>query len=102
MKHKLTTTLLLALCVPIASATTWYVNGVSGNNTNNCLSPIKACKTIKHAISLAASGDTIIVASATYTENLTVGISLRIIGSGAKTTIVDGRGVGTVVTISNA
>src|SRR5437762_3057022 len=102
MKHKLTTTLLLALCAPIASATTWYVNGVSGSNTTHCLSPSSACKTIKHAISLAASGDTIIVASATYTENLTVGISLRIIGSSARTTIVDGRGAGTVVTISNA
>jgi hypothetical protein len=101
MKHKLTTTLLLALCVPIASATTWYVNGVSGSNSNNCLSLTTACKTIKHAISLAASGDSIIVGSGTYTEHLTIGKSLKIAGSGANTTIIDGGASGTVVTISN-
>ena len=40
MKHKLTTTLLLALCVPTALAsTTWYVNGVTGSNKNNCKTP---------------------------------------------------------------
>jgi hypothetical protein len=39
--------------------------------------------------------------SATYTENLTIGFSLRIIGSGATTTMVDGGGAGRVVTIPN-
>jgi hypothetical protein len=101
MKHKLTTALLLALCVPIASATTWYVNGVSGSNSNNCKSPTTPCKTIGHAISLAASGDSIIVAPATYTENLTIGKNLNILGSGATTTIIDGGGAATVVTIPN-
>jgi hypothetical protein len=91
----------LALCVPIASATTWYVNGISGSNTNTCLSPTTACKTIKHAISLAVSGDSIIVAAATYKERLTIGKNLKILGSGAPTTIIDGGGVNTVVTISN-
>ncbi len=101
MKHKLTTALLLALCVPIASATTWYVNGVSGSNSNNCKSPTTACKTIGHAISLAVSGDSIIVAHAIYAENLTIGKNLTILGSGAATTIIDGGGTATVVTISN-
>ena len=101
MKHKLTTALLLALCVPIASATTWYVNGVSGSNSNNCKSPTTACKTIGHAISLAVSGDSIIVAHAIYAENLAIGKNLTILGSGAATTIIDGGGTATVVTISN-
>jgi nitrous oxidase accessory protein NosD len=57
------------------------------------------CKTIGHAISLASSGDSIIVAAATYTENLIIGISLNVIGSGANTTIIDGGGHGRVVTI---
>jgi hypothetical protein len=35
----------------------------------------------------------------TYTENLTISISLKVIGSSAKTTIIDGGGNGTVVTI---
>jgi hypothetical protein len=64
-----------------------------------------ACRTIGHAISLAASGDSIMVAAATYRENLTIGISLNVIGSGASTTIIDGGGSGghyTVVRFSSA
>ncbi len=92
--------LLLALA-PLVSATTRYVNGVSGSDSNNCLSTTTACKTIGHAISLASSGDTIRVAAATYTENLSIGKSLNILGSGAMTTIIDGGGTATVVIISN-
>src|SRR5215472_14055665 len=108
MKDKLTfnSLLLLALFSALAPAAfasaTWYVNGVSGNNSNNCLSPSTACKTIGHAISLASSGDTIMVAAATYKENLSISKSLNIIGFGASTTIIDGGGMKTVVTVSNA
>ena len=107
MKHKLTisTLLLLALVLVVAptavASTTWYVNGVSGSDDNNCKSPTTACKTIGHAISLAASGDSIMVAAATYSENLTIGISLNMIGAGASSTIVDGGGVKQVVNISS-
>src|SRR5579864_4790500 len=94
--------LFLASAPTVVASTTWYVNGVSGSNSNTCTSPTTACKTIKHAISLASAGDSIMVAAATYTENLTIGFSLNIIGSGASTTIVDGRAVNTVVNISNA
>ena len=93
---------LILFAVPAASAsTTWYVNGVSGSDSNNCTSPTTPCKTIGRAISLAASGDTVTVAAATYPENLTINIIVKVIGSGASTTIIDGGGVGTVVTISN-
>ena len=51
---------------------------------------------------MAASGDSIRVAAATYTEHLTISISLKILGSGAKTTILDGGSAGRVVTISSA
>ena len=93
---------LVALTSTAIATTTWYVNGVSGGNSNTCTSPTTACKTVGHAISLAASGDSIRVAAATYTEHLTISISLTILGSGAKTTILDGGGVGRVVTISSA
>jgi hypothetical protein len=98
---------LLAVFLVLASTTalasnTWYVNGVNGSNNNNCKSPQTACKTIGHAISLASSGDSIMVAAATYTENLKINLSMKVIGSGAVTTIIDGGGKGTVVTISNA
>jgi hypothetical protein len=93
---------LILFAVPAASAsTTWYVNGVSGSDSNNCTSPTTPCKTIGRAISLAASGDTVTVAAATYTENLTINIIVKVIGSGASTTIIDGGGVRSVVTISN-
>ena len=99
---KLLITTFLAAAPTALASTTWYVNGVSGNDANNCLSSSTACKTIGHAISLASSGDSIKVAAATYTENLTIGFSLTITGSAASTTIIDGGGVNTVVTISNS
>jgi hypothetical protein len=92
--------------VPIAptdiASTTWYVNGVSGNNSNDCKTPPTACKTIKHAISLASSGDSVLIAAATYTENLIIAFSLTIAGSGAPRTIIDGGGLDRVVIISSA
>jgi len=96
--------LLTALCLlgSVAWASTWYVKGVSGSDSNNCTSASTACKSIGHAISLALSGDSIIVIAATYSEKLTIGKNLSILGSGAPTTIIDGGGgVGTVVNISN-
>lgn len=83
------------------ASTTWYVNGVSGSDSNTCTSVTSACKTIAHAISLASSGDSIVVAAATYKENLSIGIGLQIVGSGSSTTIIDGGGVASVVTISS-
>jgi len=108
MKSQLvfSTLLLLAMLPSVdlaaSASTTWYVNGVSGSDSNNCLSALNACKTIGHAISLAAAGDTIYLAAATYSENLTIIMNLTVIGAGAATTVIDGGGVGRVVTISNA
>ncbi|MBV8071149.1 MAG: hypothetical protein JO270_14670 [Acidobacteriaceae bacterium] len=92
--------LFLAVAPSALADTMLYVNGVNGNDDKTCLSPETACKTIGHAISLASSGDSIIVAPAIYTENLTIAINLNIIGSGASTTIIDGGGAGRVVTNS--
>jgi hypothetical protein len=107
MKHRLVfnslplLALILALSPTALASTKWYVDGVNGSDNNNCKSAQTACKTIGHAISLAHSGDSIMVAAATYTENLSIGISLKIVGSSAKTTIVDGGGVDRVVAIPN-
>jgi hypothetical protein len=72
---------------------TWYVNGVRGSDKNSCRTAGAPCKTIGHAISLTSPGDSIVVAAATYHENLTIPHTLRIIGAGAATTIIDGGGV---------
>src|SRR5215469_16338281 len=91
MNYKSTYRSLLLIVLSISlgrmalASTTWYVNGVSGSDGNNCKSPTNACKTIGHAISLASSGDTIMVAAAIYNENLTISIGLTILGSGART-----------------
>jgi len=106
MRHRIVFSLtLLALFLTMAptalASSKWYVDGVHGNDKNSCKSAQTACKTIGHPISLASSGDSIMVAAATYTENLTISKSLTIIGSGAMTTVIDGGGHGTVVTISS-
>ena len=92
--------LLLLPTSALAQPIMWYVNGVNGNDSNNCQTAETACKTIVHAISLALSGDSIIVAPATYTENLSISVSLRILGAGANTTIIDGGAKASVVNIS--
>jgi hypothetical protein len=97
--------LLLALflgLVPTARAgRTWYVDGVNGNDQNDCRSPQTACKTIGNAISLAGKGDLINVAAATYTENFTIAFTLKIVGAGAATTIIDGGGLSQIIVGSN-
>ena len=74
MKYTVLNALLLtamaAVFAPATVATTWNVDGVTGSDSNDCISPATACKTVGHAISLAASGDSIIVAPAIYPENL--------------------------------
>ena len=55
--------------------------------------------TIQDAIDAANSGDTIEVWSGTYTENIDVNIPLTIVGNNSANTIIDGAGLGDVVTI---
>ena len=91
----------LTLTSTVLASNTWYVDGVNGSDANDCQSALTACTTIGHAISLASSGDSIIVAAATYTENLSIRFSLNLIGSGANTTIIDGGRVKSVIVIDN-
>ncbi len=94
--------LFLALAPASWASNSWYVYGVKGNDFNDCKAPQTACKTVGHAISLASSGDTIWVGPATYTENLTIGTSLNILGLNPATTIIDGGGGGSVFVISSS
>src|SRR5579863_5239747 len=72
---------------------TWFVNGMRGSDRNSCRSPGHACRTITHAIALSGPGDAIVVAAATYPENLTITHSLTITGAGPAKTIINGGGV---------
>jgi hypothetical protein len=91
--------LLIAMAQAASASNVWLVNGVNGRDSDNCRLPQTACKTIGHALSLASSGDFILVAPAIYTENLTVSFSVTVIGAGAGTTAIDGGGVGRVISI---
>lgn len=78
------------------ASSTWYVNGVSGSDSNYCQSASTACKTIGRAIDLALSGDSIMVAPATYMvppnafqAGITITKNLNVVGAGAKTTIIE-------------
>jgi len=92
-------TVVLTLGGTALAGTTWHVDGAHGSDSNNCKSAAAACKTIGHAISLASSGDAILVAAAVYSEHLTIPFSLAIVGANAQTTIVDGGNSHTVVAI---
>jgi hypothetical protein len=77
-----------AQAAPLA---TFYVNGATGSDSNNCLAPGTACATIGAAVSKASANDTIEIASGTYFENaINVDKRLTINGAGAESTIVDG------------
>jgi predicted outer membrane repeat protein len=99
---------LIMLSSP-ALAGTWYADGVNGDDGNDCKTKATACATIGHAISLAASGDTIQIAAATYQENLSIPFNLTLNGAKAATTIIDGTnslnvftvGAGISLTLSN-
>ena len=90
---------LFAAASMAMASSKWYVDGVHGSDNNNCKSRQHACKTISNALALTLPGDSIFVAPATYHETLFIYFNLEIIGSGAKTTIVDGGGVNSQVVV---
>lgn len=94
--------LFVALCPAASAVTTWYVNGANGSDLNNCLSAATACETIRGVLSKPpVSGDSIRIAPAVYRENLTINSNLKLIGSSATTTIIDG-GVIRVISIGTS
>ena len=80
----------MALAPAALASTTWYVNGTTGNDSNNCLTPTTACATIGGAISRTASSDSVVIAAGTYSENLLINLSLNLRGAGAGKTMIDG------------
>ncbi|MGA8859399.1 MAG: DUF1565 domain-containing protein, partial [Candidatus Sulfotelmatobacter sp.] len=96
--------IVILLILPSAAlSNTWYVDGVNGSDSNNCETASASCKTITQAIILASSGDSIMVAPATYYENLTIPISLNIVGANPNTTTIHPAAIGpSVITIPNA
>jgi hypothetical protein len=72
------------------SATTWYVNATTGNDSNLCTSAGSPCRTVQAAIDKAADDDTIQIAAGTYDEELDVNKALTLTGAGPTLTFLDG------------
>lgn len=81
--------LLMIGLMSAASATDYYVNGTTGNNSNNGLQAtvggpgVGPFLTIGHAITTASATDTIFVAAGDYAENLIVNKALTLQGPNA-------------------
>jgi len=56
--------------------------------------------TIQAAINAASPGDTIFVCNGTYYENVIVNKAVRLVGEDRSATVIDGKGTGTVLTIT--
>jgi len=89
--------LTLAALLPFAD---WFVDRNSpGCATGNGSAASPFCD-IQDALAVAANGDRILIASGTYTENLSITEDLQLLGvQGSAVTIVDGGANGSVVVV---
>ena len=84
-----------------ALANTIYV-ATNGNDTTGDGSQMNPYRTIQKGIDLASIGDTVSVAPGTYSERINLKSGIKVQGSGAANTIIDGQQAGVVVKIMNA
>ena len=97
--------LAVALSPTNASATScltdvWVVPPPLGNDGNPG-TQAQPFATIQHGIDMVCVDGTVHVASGTYFENLHIGRSLNLVGSGAPTTIIDGDDDGNVIRVTS-
>jgi parallel beta-helix repeat protein len=88
-----------------SAATPLYVNGTSGNDSWDGMSPVYLngtygpMKTIQTAVNAVDTDGTVYVAEGTYNEHVTINKNLNLIGTNRDTTIIDGTNNGRTVWI---
>jgi len=99
---------LVVLCMNSASAATGdhiYVNGSSGSDLNDGLTPQTAKLTIKNATKTVNNGGTITISDGTYSgagnSNIKIDHSMAIMGAGKNKTIISGLGSSNIFLIAN-
>lgn len=98
----LASSLIYSACNLDAPDSGWYVSP-DGNDNNSCMSAQDACQTIQGAIDKASPEGLVIVMGGNYQENLLIGEhNLEIRGEGIETTIIDGGGNGSVISINSS
>ena len=103
MRNRMVKKLVMALALMpmMALATTWYVNGSTGSDSNSGMSESAPKATIQAAVDVSSAGDTILVATGTYAPISTENKKLTIIGTaGYDTTVIDGGGSSRCATLS--
>jgi len=88
--------LLLTLCL---SVTTILQNNITPANAAPSTLIVHDGESIQEAINNASSGDIIYVLSGTYQENIVINKSITLIGENRENTIIDGGGIGNVISI---
>jgi parallel beta-helix repeat protein len=89
-------TLLLTLCLSI---TTILQNNITPANAAPSTLIVHNGESIQEAINNASSGDIIYVLSGTYQESIVINKSITLIGENRENTIIDGGGIGNVISI---
>ena len=86
-----------------AVARTLYV-ATTGDDANDCLSLVSACRSVQHAVDVSApTGDTIELQPGSFVENVVIDFkSLSIQGRSGYVARLDGAGVDTVVSVGSA
>ena len=69
----------------------------TGTDSGNC--QVHACKTIQYAVNRAIPGDTVKVAAGRYNQTVAISKAIQLVGAGASTTTIDGRGLDTTGTV---
>ena len=103
-KSSLIASVIVAVLSSAFAATTYYVDGATGNDTNTGTAPDAALKTIAKGVEKAVAGDTVEVAAGTYTITSEIAVSkvITIRGADRATTIIDANSACRIFNVSAA